>query len=190
MRYLRFLLLFVISLLSLSASAENIVDRAARKANSAAALTAGFVVDGKRASLTVSGVRYAIVSPDMKIYYDGSTQWTYVPADAEVTLTRPTADEQAQVNPLAILTTLRHNFKVVVQGNKATFTPKDPAKSDVQRIVATFDSTTSWPVSVSVTSQGQTIRVTDIRVTAGSTQPAASAFKFTAPKGITIIDLR
>jgi outer membrane lipoprotein-sorting protein len=191
MKRLRIILLAIAALVATAASAENIVDRAARKANSAAGLTARFAIDGHRSQLTVSGVRYAIDTPSMKVYYDGTTQWTYLPEDAEVTLTRPTADEQAQVNPLAVLTTLRHNFKVALQGsNKATFTPKNPSQSEISRIVVTFDTATAWPTAVSLTSGGHTVNISGISITTSSTVPATGSFRFTAPKGVTTIDLR
>jgi len=60
-------------------------------------------------SQTISGTfvlkanKFTIEMDETKAWFDGKTQWTYLKSDNEVTITEPTLEELAQINPLSIL---------------------------------------------------------------------------------------
>ncbi len=47
--------------------------------------------------------KFTIEMDETKAWFDGKTQWTYLKSDNEVTITEPTLEELAQINPLSIL---------------------------------------------------------------------------------------
>lgn len=60
----------------------------------------------------MSGNKFALKMDEMEVYYDGKTQWAYVPTNGEVSITEPTPTELAQTNPLSILSQYVRNSKV------------------------------------------------------------------------------
>lgn len=189
------LLLTLLLIMPLLCVAETPVERAMARAKAAKSITADFTVaDGnatEHGRITISGAMFKMESAGMTVYFDGTTQATFVPADGEVTLTTPTADEVAQLNPLATLSTLSSTFNVKAKSSTTyVLTPKRPDATDLESIALTFSGNVVWPVSVTVRAGGQSVTITNIKVTEGVKSIPAKTFRFTPPKGITTIDLR
>jgi len=51
--------------------------------------------------------KFTIEMDESKAWFDGKTQWTYLKSDNEVTITEPTVDELAQINPMIILASFK-----------------------------------------------------------------------------------
>lgn len=93
---IRTIIAALLSLLSLlPALAASPVDTAARKAAGAPALKAVFTLNGAPGSLLMCGKMFAVDLPEMKIHFDGTTQWTHSVPDAEITIVTPTDAEIA-----------------------------------------------------------------------------------------------
>jgi outer membrane lipoprotein-sorting protein len=52
---------------------------------------------------TLKGNKFTLEMDLMKAWYDGKTQWAYVPENNEVSVTEPTMKELSETNPMAIL---------------------------------------------------------------------------------------
>lgn len=52
---------------------------------------------------TLKGSKFVLEMDETKAWFDGKTQWAYVAESNEVSITEPTVDEIASINPLAIL---------------------------------------------------------------------------------------
>ncbi len=52
---------------------------------------------------TLFGNKFILEMTDMKVYFDGKTQWAYVPKNNEVSITEPSEKELQETNPMAIL---------------------------------------------------------------------------------------
>lgn len=182
-------------------SATALLDRAANHYLVAKSITAGYTMsaDGSATagSITVSGTRFYISSPDMTVWYDGKTQWSYSPAINEVNITEPTAEELQQVNPFAIIQAFRRAYKAgyVGKANGVTrqvqLTALNP-RDEIRKAIVTMNTSTLFPASIVLTMTGNktiTIKVSSARV--GATLPM-STFRFEkkkAPKA-QVVDLR
>lgn len=182
-------------------SATALLDRAANHYRVAKSITAGYTMsaDGSATagSITVSGTRFYISSPDMTVWYDGKTQWSYSPAINEVNITEPTAEELQQVNPFAIIQAFRRAYKAgyVGKANGVTrqvqLTALNP-RDEIRKAIVTMNTSTLFPASIVLTMTGNktiTIKVSSARV--GATLPM-STFRFEkkkAPKA-QVVDLR
>jgi outer membrane lipoprotein-sorting protein len=51
--------------------------------------------------------KFTLEMDETKVWFNGKTQWTYVKSDNEVTITEPSVDELAQINPMAILASFK-----------------------------------------------------------------------------------
>ena len=65
------------------------------KSNSQAQISIG--------TFTIKGNKFVLEMVDMKVYFDGKTQWAYVAKNNEVSVTEPTEKELSETNPMAIL---------------------------------------------------------------------------------------
>lgn len=67
---------------------------------------------------TLKGNKFVLEMDAMKAWFDGKTQWAYVPQNKEVSITEPTVKELSETNPMAILSgfkskcTIRFSAKV------------------------------------------------------------------------------
>ena len=54
-------------------------------------------------AFTIKGNKFTLEMDAMKVFFDGKTQWAYVPQNNEVSITEPSESELAETNPMAIL---------------------------------------------------------------------------------------
>lgn len=146
--------------------------------------------------LVVSGNKFFLTTPEMKIWFDGASQWSYLKSAGEVNLSRPNRDELAQLNPLSILSTLGNNFTyrrlTAPDGmDKIELTPNKPTE-DFAKAVVTILTSTSSPKELSVYDRhgnATTVKVTSMK--AGNELPI-STFRFNPKQfpGVEVVDLR
>ncbi len=197
------LLTLLLTLPSVSAAAptaSELIDEAATKLRSAKSVTIGFTATGSQEGqiskglFTIAGDRFVIDSPEAKVWYDGKTQWAWTADGEEVNITEPTIEEVAQVNPYAILCSLRSRYKARYQGQPSArtvvLTPSMP-DPPILHAVITF-AANGYPSLMKLrTSSGENITINITSVTPGNDLPV-STFRFTPAKvpGAEIIDLR
>ncbi len=99
-------------------TAMSVVDRAAKVFASAGGISAGFTFQtyagGKKSgsaagTIYISGSRYKVVVPQMTTWFDGRTQWTYLPHSQEVNVSTPSASEQ--INPYTFVNLYKSGYK-------------------------------------------------------------------------------
>ncbi len=54
-------------------------------------------------TFTLKGSKFVLDMNEMKAWFNGKTQWSYVPQNNEVSITEPTDKELSETNPMAIL---------------------------------------------------------------------------------------
>lgn len=186
------LLLIILTALAatVAAMAESIIDRATKAVKSAPSLTATFRINGSDGRLVMSGACFRLEVPQMQTAFDGTTQFTLNEADSELTLTTPTLEEIAAINPLAFIGNLRSSFTAsTLSDGRIRFVPAADG-TDLEEIVTAFDSKTAMPVIVTMKTAAGEILIDHIKVTKGSRSIPASSFTIKQNKGITTIDLR
>jgi len=147
-------------------------------------------------SMCVAGKCFHLSTPELKVWYDGKTQWTYMPDAGEVNITEPDASELAQTNPLSILSGVERNFtfrrlKSPAGIDKIELTPRKKT-GDFASAVLTVDVATSLPKELVLKdTKGRTTTIKIASVKGGKTKPAG-AFRFSPSKfpGVEVIDLR
>lgn len=168
------------------------VSRAVAQAKQSQQLQVSCTINGHPGSITLAGNCFSMdLGPD-KILYDGETQWTYSAADNEVTIFNPTPEELALVNPLQLLGRLEADFSgtpVVGAPNSVTLSRINP-NNDIKEIIAIFNPATGWPSEMIITGESGEAVVTDINITPLTKKLTRKNFKFSAPSGATITDLR
>lgn len=181
-------------------SAIQILDKAAAKAKSAKSLKAAYTIsaDGHKQSgtLTISGDKFIIASPEIASWYDGRTQWTYSTQTGEVNITEPTAEELQQVNPFAIISSFRKHYKATLlksaAGQKKIKLTAGNPKSDIKSVILTLNSATLYPSNIELTMSNRRIVNISVNAIAEAGAIPLSEFRFDPKKhpGVPVVDLR
>lgn len=190
---------FIFSATSAAEKAQTIVDRAVRQYEASASLTAALTIASNnsssvKATVIMSRERFKFDSADMKIWFDGRTQWTYIPQQKEIDITEPTADELAQINPFTVISALRSKFAYSLvssgsKGNTIRFTSLHDAATS---FTVTFSQSTGWPdMIVMKATDGTEVKIRISGITAGKSLNE-STFRMNTKtyKGVEIVDLR
>lgn len=78
--------------------------------------------DGVRLSgrLLIEGKKFCFLTDEMKIWYDGTTQWTLQIDDdySELYINEPTPEEQQSINPYLLLGSYQEHFTAIDGGEK------------------------------------------------------------------------
>lgn len=164
------------------------------------AAQAVFTIDGSEAkvqgSAVISGARFTFRTPDVEVWYDGRTQWTYLASTGEVSITEPSAEELAMANPFAILTdyTRYYTIRRLTDSNgraRVELTPKAKG-TGIEAVVVIADNNGKRPQAISIRlADGKRI---DLVIDSISTlkKPTDAFFRYDAKKrpASEIIDLR
>jgi len=63
-------------------------------------------------TFTIKGDKFVLEMDAMKVFFDGKTQWAYVPQNNEVSITEPSEKELAETNPMAILSSFKSKSNI------------------------------------------------------------------------------
>ncbi len=99
--------------------------------------------------------RFHLVTPEMQTWFDGKTQWTYVPANEEVNVSHPTQDELQALNPYAFIDIYKSGYDYSVAGgtvrgkkvHTVTLRATD-SKAKIREMVIDIDQATRLPLHV------------------------------------------
>lgn len=67
-------------------------------------------------TFTLKSSKFVLDMTEMKAWFDGKTQWAYIPQNNEVSITEPTEKELSETNPMAILS--GYKAKSIIRFNK------------------------------------------------------------------------
>lgn len=71
----------------------------------------------KQGTLLVYGKKFCVTMVDMETFFDGKTQWVFVPVTNEVTITEPSEQELCEINPLLLVSDCARTHKIVFEEN-------------------------------------------------------------------------
>ena len=106
-------------------------------------------------TISISGNKFLVETPDYTAWYNGVNQWVYMKANEEVNLTNPSEDETQMINPGTILTMYQKGFNYKYTGEKTLNGKKvdeveliPQKKGEHKKIVIQIDKTNRLPVSI------------------------------------------
>ena len=150
-------------------------------------------------SIVMKKDKFVLKTSDVSTWFDGKTQWTYMPRSKEVNVTTPSGNELRDINPMLILQDYSKDFNVSYIGESTSanaksahdimLTPKK--KDDIEKIEIQIEKNTSLPVKLVVTMRNDirsTVTIKDIK----ASNPQENIFTFPEKDypGTEIIDLR
>ncbi|WP_455627982.1 LolA family protein [Parabacteroides chinchillae] len=124
--------------------------------------------------INMKGEKFMLKTPDMRIWFDGKTQWAYMERNDEVNVTTPSGEELQMTNPVLLLGSYKKGFTPLYKGESTAANGKSAydieltprKKGDIQRVSLQIEKNTYLPVGISVDSKNgvtMTIRISKLR---------------------------
>jgi len=156
--------------------------------------------DNIQGVIRMKGDKFTLETPDMTVWFDGQTQWTYLPRSEEVNISTPAADDLSLTHPARLLDNCQQNFIAVYKGKsvapngKTVFlialTPKK--KGTIARMELLIEQASACPARILITfanGDTQTISITQL-ATDLNLSDSCFVFNPAACPNADIIDLR
>ncbi|MDR0699393.1 MAG: hypothetical protein LBG28_09305 [Tannerella sp.] len=143
--------------------------------------------------------KFVLTTPDLTTWFDGATQWTYMPRTGEVNINTPSGSDLRFLNPMILLQDYQEDFNVSYIGESTSANAKmayDVAlipkkKDDIEKIEIQIEKNASLPVKLVVTMRNDMRNVIHVKELKKDSPPDDL---FTFPKSkypdVEIIDLR
>jgi len=148
-------------------------------------------------SFLMKGNKFALKTNEMQVYFDGKTQWAYMPQINEVTITNPTEKELAETNPMALLQEYKSKSSInFSKGNadKSLYAIElIPVKnSTIKNILIKINKSTNYPAYLQITDKNGAVNTLNLLQFRKGVVVNENSFTFNPNKykGIEINDLR
>lgn len=203
-RFLSLLYIAIFTVLSAESAgptASEILDRTSAAFQKAKTLAVEYTMtaDGHKTkgNITISGDKFKLTSPEMTVWYDGKTQWTYNSDIREVNITEPTPEELADVNPFVIISSFRRNYNARIVKSapnqyRLDLSPRGDSQQNIARAIITLDKSTYMPAEIALSVDGDhTLAIHILSIQQGKNYPVSTfVFNKNAYPKVEIVDLR
>ncbi len=146
----------------------------------------------------LKGEKFIVKTKQMNIYFNGKTEWVYMPEINEVSISEPTALELAKINPITLLNIYKNNSIVSTNKKKSNnkihtieLYPKDN-QSDFKKIELKVLKSNHFPTFIRLIDKKGGITQLKLTKTKKKSQIKKEYFEFNTNKykDIEINDLR
>lgn len=181
-------------------TANEILNNASEKYQKDGSISAQFTLSGvgnyTEGEVVISGDKFFLSTPQLSIWYNGRTQWTYSADTNEVNITEPTVEELQQVNPFAIINSFRMQYNAILLKSanslyRIQLIPLKAENTNINKAIVTLNSTTLYPTEIALTIDKNIVTIKTINI---KTIKSASHQTFVFDKkkypNAEIIDLR
>ena len=162
-------ILFLLCVFVLSGTAQNaetILDNAANVYEKSNGISVQFIIqiqaekqgfsESFEGTIQMRGDKFALVTPDMRYWYDGTTMWTLI--IDEVNIETPSGDDIQTINPMYLFRTYKKGFNYSLTGESTADSGKtaydvqltSKGRSDIEKIEVQIEKTSSLPARMTV----------------------------------------
>jgi len=149
-------------------------------------------------TFTLKGAKFVLNMPQMKVWFDGKTQWAYSENNNEVSITEPTEKELSETNPMAIISGFKSKCNIrfsnktkSTQNHVIEMIPKIK-NNDIIKLEVEINKSTSNLFSIKMSYQNGNISVLTLSNFEKGLKVSDNIFIFNEEKykGISVNDLR
>lgn len=194
---------FMVFSMSSAESADAIVNNVVKTYNASKGISVDYIIttdEGQtNGTITMQGEKFRMISTDLKCWFNGTLQWSYMPTTGEVNITAPTAEELQMINPYSIVSSFRNSFSAhllksaTASNNEVELRPKNAKTSDIASVRLTISKKTNLPVKIVFALKDKSTLIVSLhKYKTGANYPA-STFVFNktmVPAGTPVVDLR
>ena len=139
-------------------SAREVLDKCAAVVSSADGLQAAFTMQSAQygnssGTIAVKGRKFHVTTPMATMWFDGTTQWTYLKKNEEVSVVNPTESQLQTLNPYNFINMYKQGYKYTMTTNTATHTVHLTATDGsrkIQEIFITIDKKNFHPSEIKI----------------------------------------
>lgn len=181
-----------------AAQARKVLDKTAATISHKAGATAQFTLSNAKTgtisgSLAIKGKMFNVTTPQSIVWYNGTTQWTYMKATNEVNVSTPNATQQMSMNPYTFINMYKTGYTLGLTDKGSSYwvhLTAQKANKGVPEIYILINKKTYLPSTIKMRHGGEwtTIQVRNFKATTLSN----SRFAFNAKDfpHAEVIDLR
>ena len=198
-----FLMLISVMLIGFTANAQNatkarqVLDKAAAKVGNPSGAKANFkMVSGNTTTtgtIVIKGNKFRATTPEAILWYDGTTQWTYMKNTDEVNISNPTEAQQARMNPYKFITLYKSGYTLGVKTIRGSYEVHLKAKNtsrSIQEMFITIGTSTYLPSKIRMLQGGKWYDITITNFNASAQNDATFKFNPREYPDAEVIDLR
>ena len=143
------ILIFLFTLLSITSFAQNakqILDKTAAAISGKSGAQASFTIKGT----SMKGKKFHASTPQATIWFDGTTQWTYMKKNDEVNISRPNETQQQAINPYNFINLYKdgYSYTATKQGQNYEVHLKATKKKSISEMYIVVNSKTYIPSQI------------------------------------------
>lgn len=149
-------------------------------------------------TILMSGRRFHVTTNQLTSWYDGATEWSMMNGSNEVNVSTPTEEEQASINPVALIGIYKKGYRLSLKEStlrgRPTFVVSMQAKNSkapFSYIIVDIDKATYNPLCLRAKKDNDWMRLSILSFQNGLSLPA-STFSFPSQEypDVEVIDLR
>ena len=148
-------------------------------------------------TFTLKGNKFVLEMEALKSWYDGKTQWSYVPQNNEVSVTEPSEKELSETNPMAILSSFKSKclikFSTRIKSEQNYCIEMIPKlKNDISNIEVQVNKTNGNMFSITLTNKNGSTSLLTLSHFQRGINVTDNIFTFNTSKykGLIVNDLR
>lgn len=132
--------------------------------------TNGNKQDQTSGSIAVKGNKFHLTTPSAITWFDGKTQWSYLPANQEVNVSNPTPEELQSINPYAFIGLYKQGYTYRV-GARKNYQGKaideidlqaENPKQEIQAVKLYVDKRNAQPLYIKITDCNKNINEIEV----------------------------
>lgn len=172
------------SLTAMAQNAASILEQSAQAYEQANGIRATFsmhthsdkqkIAESFEGIIEMKGNKFFYSTPEMKVWFDGKTQWTYMARNDEVNVTTPSGEELQQINPMLILKSYKKGFSASYKGQVTASNGKmayqvlliPKSGKDIEKIELQIEKNNHLPTSIIINAKNDlrsTIRISKLQ---------------------------
>lgn len=180
-------------------TAKSVLDKTASTLSSYPSCTATYIAalgnsGSNSGTITIQGNKFYVISSQANAWFDGKTQWIYMPSSNEVNVTTPSAQEIQRMNPYHFLNLYKsgYDLKLASSGSNYVVTLTAQKSQSIKSMEITLSQKTYLPSRVTMTTKkGSTSTISISNIKKGK-KLSESSFRFPQKQypRATVVDLR
>jgi len=142
--------------------AKSILDKTAAIISNKSGASASFKISGSKTGtmsgrIFIKGNKFKATTPEASMWFNGTTQWTYMNNTEEVNISSPTEGQQMQMNPYKFITLYKTGYALsskTLKGAYEVHLKATDAKRPIKEMIITINSKTYLPSVVRMLQNG------------------------------------
>ncbi len=181
-----------------AAKAKSILDKTAAIVSNKGGASADFKISGGKTGtmsgrIFIKGNKFKATTPEASMWFNGTTQWTYMSNTEEVNVSTPTESQQAQMNPYKFITLYKAGYALsskTLKGQYEVHLTSTDNKRPIKEMFITINSKTYQPTQVRMLQGGKWTTISISHFKSENLSDATFTFNPKQYPDAEIIDLR